>query len=315
MSIYKKIYKKIKKASKIVIARHIGPDPDALGSSIGLKEIIKNTFPKKEVYVIGAPTNKFKFIGLIDKYDETMNDALLIVTDTPNAARIDGVELKQFKDSIKIDHHPFVEKMCSLEWIDDKSSSASEMIVELVLNTKLKMNKIAAEKLFIGLVSDTNRFMFSSTSVNTFDASAYLITFGINITQIYNDLYERPFKELVFHGYLSSNLKLTEHGVGYIIVNTETLNEYRVDAAVPGNMVNDFNFIKEMPIWCTCTYDENNNYYRVSIRSKNIVINDIVEDFNGGGHRFACGTKLKEIEDFYLLIQKLDERLGKLSDN
>ena len=106
MNIYKQIYKEIKKNNKIIIARHIGPDPDALGSSLGLKELIKNTFPEKEVYVIGNPTSKFKFMGLLDKIPEEIDDALLIVTDTPDAKRVDGVDPRMFKKSIKIDHHP-----------------------------------------------------------------------------------------------------------------------------------------------------------------------------------------------------------------
>ena len=60
---YKKIYKQIKKYNKIVLARHIGPDPDALGSTLGLKEAILNTFPNKEVYVVGDTHSRvFDFI-------------------------------------------------------------------------------------------------------------------------------------------------------------------------------------------------------------------------------------------------------------
>ena len=62
-NIYKRIYKKIKEYDTIVIARHIGPDPDALASQIGLKEIIQNKFPKKKVYAVGCPAAKFRFIG------------------------------------------------------------------------------------------------------------------------------------------------------------------------------------------------------------------------------------------------------------
>ena len=64
----KKIYNAIKKYDTIVIARHIGPDPDALGSSIGLKEIILKTFPNKKVYVVGCPASKFKYLGQVDKF-------------------------------------------------------------------------------------------------------------------------------------------------------------------------------------------------------------------------------------------------------
>ena len=151
-SIYKKIYHQIQKYDTIVIARHVGPDPDALGSSIGLKEIIQATFPNKKVFCVGYPTSKFRYLGHIDKFDESMyQNSLLIVTDTPNKQRVDGVDPTKFSSSIKIDHHPFIEKFCDIEWIDDSASSASQLIMELTFNTKLKMTKEAAKKLFLGL--------------------------------------------------------------------------------------------------------------------------------------------------------------------
>lgn len=165
----KSIYRKIKEFDKIVIARHIGPDPDALGSSIGLKEIIKATFPKKEVYTIGAAPSKFKYMGKVDKVSEDFfEDALLIVLDTPDLKRIDGVnDVTKFKYVIKIDHHPTVDVFADIEWTDDTESSASQMILELVYETKLKLTKYAAERLFMGIVSDTNRFLFYYTTSNT----------------------------------------------------------------------------------------------------------------------------------------------------
>ena len=68
--IKKKIYRLIKKSDTIVIARHVGPDPDALGSSIGLKESILATFPNKSVYVVGSPATKFKYLGNLDRSEE-----------------------------------------------------------------------------------------------------------------------------------------------------------------------------------------------------------------------------------------------------
>ena len=145
-NIYKRIYKAIKKYNTIVIARHIGPDPDALASSLALKEIIKNKFPNKEVYAVGATATRFKYFGLPDKASENIGkDALLIVVDLPDTKRIDGADYTKFDYKIKIDHHPFVEKFCDIEWIDETASSASQMIIELVLKTKLLFTKEAAE--------------------------------------------------------------------------------------------------------------------------------------------------------------------------
>ena len=68
MNIYKQIFKVIKKYDTIVIARHIGADPDALGSQFALKEIILKTFPNKKVYAVGNPASRFKFFGNNEKY-------------------------------------------------------------------------------------------------------------------------------------------------------------------------------------------------------------------------------------------------------
>ena len=135
--VFNEIYEKIKEFDKIVIARHIGADIDALGSTLGLKEIITNTFPKKKVSVVGAYSSIFKYMGKMDKLDEKeIKDSLLIILDTPNVSRIDGItNPKDFKYVIKIDHHPEMESFEDLKWIDETSSSVCQMLIELVNNT------------------------------------------------------------------------------------------------------------------------------------------------------------------------------------
>lgn len=308
MNVYKKIYKEIKKAKKIVIARHIGPDPDALGSTLGLKDIILNTFPSKEVYVVGSPASKFKYLGHLDKFDDNMLGALLIVTDTPNASRVDGVDVSKFNKSIKIDHHPFLEEFCNIEWIDDRASSASQMILELVTKTPLKMSTEAAYKLYTGLVADTGRFMFAYSTSKTFGLVAELLkNTDLDITKVYSKLYERSYREIKFKGYLSQNFTITADNVGYIKVTDEILKEFNVDAATAGNMVNEFNHITEMLVWATFTEDKDAENIRVSIRSRGPIINKVAEKYGGGGHIYAAGTKLKTFDEANALINDLNE--------
>lgn len=309
-NIYKQIYNRILKADIIILAHHVGPDPDALGSSLGLKEIILNNFPNKKVYSIGKPASRFNYLGLIDDLPEDLNNdkALLIVTDTPDHRRVDGVDPRNFKNSIKIDHHPFIEKTCDLEWIDDKASSACQMILELVFNTDLTLNDCAAEKLFTGLVADTNRFMYAYSSSKTFKLVGKMLEItNIDITKVYEKLYLRDYKEIKFQGYLSENFNITENGVGYVIINDDVLKEYDVDPATSGNMINNFNYIKEFLIWVTATLDKDMETYRISIRSRGPIINKIAEKHGGGGHIYASGSRLKTEEDIMLLIKDLDE--------
>lgn len=307
--IHNKIYKKIKKYNKIVIARHVGADPDALGSSIGLKDIIKNTFPGKEVYVVGTPASKFKYIGQLDHFTEDMYlNSLLIVTDTPDKRRVDGVDVDQFKDVVKIDHHPFIEEFGGIELVDDTASSASQLIMELTFNTKLKMSKEAAEKLYIGLVADTNRFLFYYTTSKTFDLVSRLIKeTQIDFTNLYENLYLRPIKEVKFSGYIANHLTITDNGFAYICLPHSILEEYQVDAATAGNMVNNFNYIEEVIAWGVFSEDKNNNNIRVSIRSRGPVINDIASKYGGGGHIYASGARLDSFDKVEAMARDLDE--------
>ena len=309
MNKFKLIYKYIKKYDKIILARHVGPDPDALGSTLGLKEAIKYTFPEKEVYAIGAPASRHKYIGNVDKFTEDMyKNSLLIVLDTPNISRIDGVDINKFEYKIKIDHHPFIEKFADIELIDDTSSSASQLVMELIKNTNLKINKEGAEKLYIGVVGDTNRFLYYYTTTKTFDLVSYVIKeTNIDFTNLYENMYLRSIHDLKFQSYIINNLTITDNGFGYIKLDQNILDEYSIDAATASNMVNHLTYIKEMYAWSVFAYDKGNNNIRGSIRSRGPIINEIAEKYNGGGHIYASGVRVDSFDTVDLLIKDLDK--------
>ncbi len=306
---FKQIFKTIKKYEKIVIARHVGVDPDAMASQIGLRDAIKFTFPGKKVYAIGTGSNRFSYIGKLDKVDDigNLSDALLIVVDTPDIRRIDSAIPSDFKETIKIDHHPFMESFGGLEYIEDTASSAAEIIMSLIMNTKLKCNSMISKTLYYGLVSDSNRFLFASSTYKTFGlVSAFLKKYPFDITNVYANLYMRPINEIKLKGYISTNMNVTDNGLMYIKITDEVQKEFNVDSAAAGNMVNDFNYIKEVIVWMTITEDVKNEQIRISIRSRGPIINKIAEKHNGGGHKFASGIKVKSFEEAEEVIKELD---------
>ena len=308
-NIFKQIYKKIKQYNKIVIVRHVGPDPDALGSALGLKEAILETFPNKKVYAVGAPASRHKYIGTLDRFTEEMyQDSLLIILDTPNKSRIDGVDIDKFEYKIKIDHHPFIEKLGDIELIDDTASSASQLVIELLKNTKLKINKSCAEKLFIGVVGDTNRFLYYYTTSKTFDLVSYMIKeTNIDFTKLYEPMYLRSLHDLKFQSYIISNLTLTDDGFGYIKLDQDILDKYGIDAATASNMSNNLTFIENMYAWAVFAYDKANNNIRGSIRSRGPIINDVASNYNGGGHIYAAGTRTENFDVVDNLIKDLNK--------
>lgn len=306
--IIKKIAKKIKQYDTILIARHVGPDPDAICSQIALRDSIHLTYPAKKVYAVGVGVAKFKKYGILDKTDnKSITNSLLITLDVPNYHRIDGIEDLNPNEIIKIDHHPMEEKFGSLEFVDDTACSTCQLIAELILNTNLKLNESIASNLYIGIVSDSDRFLLQYTTLNTFKTVSTLLERSkINLPPLYEKLYERPINEVRFHGYLSTHLQITENGLAYVKISSEIIKEYGVDTASPSNMINDFNYIEGIIVWTFITYDEKNKIFKVNIRSRGPIINEVASKYHGGGHKFASGVRTDNEDDIDNLIKDLD---------
>lgn len=311
--LYRKIFKIIKDYDEIVLARHIGPDPDAIASQIALRDSIKLTFPQKKVYAIGAGVSKFKYLGSLDKPDLTeLKDALLIVLDVPNFFRVDGIEDLEYQAILKIDHHPQEDIIGDVDWTDEGMSSTCEMIANLIMNTKLVMDQKIAENLYIGMVFDSDRFLLQNTSTETFKTVYNLLTTSkIDFVPLYDNLYERSIVEEKFRAYLINHIEISENHFGFIFVPADVLKKYNVEATIVSNQVNDFYFIKELLCWMFVVYDERNEIYKANIRSRGPVINEVASKYNGGGHKFASGCRSKDYKDMEKLAKDLDEACKK----
>ena len=305
---YKKIIKIIKKYDKIVLARHISPDPDAIASQIALRDSIKLTFPNKEVYAVGAGVHKFKYLGALDKPDlSTLNNSLLIVLDVPNFYRVDGINGLEYDAILKIDHHPAEDIVGDVDWTDSTKSSTCEMIAELLLYSPLVMDTKIAEDLYVGMVFDSDRFLLPNTSAETLKTAYELVkTSNINFVNLYDNLYERSINEEKFRAYLINNIEITENRFGFIFVPSEDLKKFNVEPTSVSNQVNDFYFIKELMCWMFVVYDERNDIYKANIRSRGPVINEVATKYNGGGHKFASGCRTSDYKVIEALAKDLD---------
>ncbi len=312
---FNEIIQKIKEFDTIVIARHIGVDPDALCSQLALRDSILLTYPNKRVLAVGTGSAKFLSFGRLDKIEKVEN-ALLIICDTPDRKRVDSVNIEDYTYSIKIDHHPFVEKLCNIEYIEEEMSSTCEIIMRLIKDTELQCNESIAQLLYMGLVSDSNRFLFDSCNSGTFQiVSYYLENYPFSLSKSYEKLYSRPLQELRLEGYISLNMIVTENHLGYVVISDEVINQFGVDSAAAGNMINNFNYIKDVLVWCTITEDQKNSQYRVSIRSRGPEINQIAERHHGGGHKYASGVRTKSLEAALQVIHDLDLELACYNEN
>lgn len=156
MTLFQAILEKIKAYDTIIIHRHQRPDPDAIGSQIGLKEILKTNFSDKKILATGINEPTLSWIAEMDEVpDNDYEGALVIVTDTANTPRIDDDRYDKGDFLIKIDHHPNDDAYGDLLLVDTSASSASEIVTDWALTLGLSLSDAAARVLYNGIVGDT----------------------------------------------------------------------------------------------------------------------------------------------------------------
>lgn len=304
-----KIIAEIKKYDTIIIHRHTRPDPDALGSQGGLKEIIRASFPEKKVYAVGEDDPEFTYLNQMDEInDDAYRDALVVVCDTANTPRIDDERYKLGKKLIKIDHHPNVDSYGDIEWVDTDASSTSEMIYELFEAGKpegLKMNDDAARLLYAGIVGDTGRFLFPNTTKKTFRYAAELASYDFDRALLYEDMYSIDMKILRLKGYILQHFQMRDSGLCAVKLTKELLEQYDVSADESGQLINTFGDLKGISAWVF--FVEEDDSIRVRLRSKGPVINEVAAKYNGGGHPLASGATVYSWEEAEQVVEDLDK--------
>ena len=310
---YTRVLSAIKRYDRIAIFRHIMPDYDALGSQMGLATWIKDNFPNKEVRVLGD--NHVTFTPrLFPAMDELGQDwfekpFLGIVVDVANTSRIADPRWKKAKFKVKIDHHPEVEKYGKIQIVNTNGAAAAENIMNMLLNLKgnYVLSKEAASYFYIGIVGDSGRFQYSSTSAHTFAVAGELINRGIELSKIYQNMYMKQVDDLYVTAYVLNHFNISPKGVAYYVLDAKVQEELKITTERGKENVNLFANINGINAWCSITEDVKEPCWRVSIRSKEKAINGVAAMFGGGGHAQASGAKLDKIEQLPDLIAELDK--------
>lgn len=304
-----KAFDAIKKYDVIVIHRHTSPDGDAMGSQIGLKKLIEHNFPDKRVYAVGDDARRFSFMDgsqMDEISDDVYDGALAIVLDTSAKSLISDDRYTLADLRIRIDHHIFVEDIAEIDIDDTSFESCCGLVTYLAREWGLDVPVDAAKALFTGLVTDSGRFRYDSTTPRTFDLASFLLSKGFSATSIYNELYQDEFKNVKLRAKFVTAIRFTEHNVAYIYSDLARVAETGMEApAVSRGMVNCMGEIKGVNTWVNFTECEQG--VLCEIRSKNRNINQIAVAHGGGGHLKASGATLKDKQEAMAVLDELDE--------
>lgn len=315
------ILEKIKEYDRILIFRHFRNDGDCVGASMGLRDILRASFPEKEIYVIDDEKSEFlAFLGESDPEiaDELYKEALGIVVDTGTTKRISNKKFVLCKEIVKIDHHIPMEDYGTINWVEEEISSACELIVKFydTFREELKFPQSAAKFLYTGMVTDTGRFKYESVNGDTMRRAGILLDAGVDTENIFANLYLEEFEHLKFKAHVYKTMKITENGVAWIYVSRAMQEKFDLNMESASSVVGMLDTIKGSLCWLAFieSGDEDGSI-RVRLRSRYMTINTLAEQYRGGGHASAAGATVYNRREVNAMVRKADAMIREYKES
>lgn len=297
---------------RIIIHRHGRPDGDAMGSQIGLKHLIIENFPEKEVYIVGDNPGFFGFMegAVLDEIpDSYYEGSLAIILDSGSRSMICDDRYTLAEKTVRIDHHIFCEKIADIEVIDTSFESCCGLIAELARESGWRLNPLSAKSLYTGMVTDSGRFRYDGTTSRTFALASLLMEQPIDTNELFRDLYADNFESKKLKASFILKIQFTGKNVAYIYTTREEFNELKLDTfTVSRGMVNTMADIKGVDIWVNFTETEKG--VLCELRSSKYNINPIAVKYGGGGHAKASGATVADRETAMKMLADLDAMIG-----
>ena len=298
----------IKKYDTIIIHRHKKPDGDALGSQIGLKNIILDNFPGKTVYIVGDHAGRYAFMegSTMDEIsDEIYKGALAIILDTSAKALISDDRYTTAAATARLDHHIFCEKIADVELTDTSYESCCGLVTDLAVSSGLALSPASAKALYTGMVTDSGRFRYDSTTSKTHRLAAALMEQEFSTTDVYRGLYSDNFDNIRLRASFVLKIQFTDAGVAYIYTPKSEVESLGVDTfTISRGMVGTMSEIKGVDIWANFT--ETDEGILAELRSSIYNVNRIAVKYGGGGHEKASGATLKDRSEVEAMLADLD---------
>ncbi len=305
---FEEIIKAIAENDPIIIHRHWNPDGDALGSQIGLKCLIRENFPEKTVYAVGDAAGRYSFLEGSDMdtvADGAFENALCVILDTAARGLISDERYTAAKATARMDHHLFVEQIAQIEVVDSSYESCCGLVTAFAVECGLRIPPQAALALYAGMVTDSGRFRYDSTSARTFSLAARLLEQPIDTNELFRNLYANDLDQVKQRAQFIQKIQLTAHRVAYIYTSRQEMDAAQADLfTISRGMVGVMSDIRGVDIWVNFT--ESDKGVLCELRSSRFNINPIAVKYGGGGHMKASGATVKDREEAMRLLADLD---------
>ncbi len=313
----------LKKSSRVLLATHIHPDGDAIGSLIGLGlalEAIKkdvllyNASPLPAVYHFLPSIHRIKHDpGDIGSYDTA------VILDCSDLQRIGetSAAVNRIPAVINIDHHVTNTRFGNYQLIDSTASATAEIIYRLITAMEIPITTAMAYAIYTGIMADTGSFRFSNTNPEAFKICHEMVELGADPHKVAHHVYETiSLNRIKLLNMLFDTIELSENGKLSIMTLTQNmLHTTNTKMADINGLINYAKRIESVKVAALLFERDgtnkciNNCPFHVSLRSDGSVdVSMIAASFGGGGHRSAAGF------DILATLPEIKQQLRQISD-
>ena len=284
----------IRTRRRFVIASHVRPDGDAIGSQLAMAFALRHL--GKDVRVVSRdrpPAPMLVFPGvtgieIVDRVDDP-GDAV-VVMECGDLART-GIAGLGTGFVINIDHHPGNTMYGALNWFDLSAAACGEMVFDLIKELRVPLTTEIATHVYVAILTDTGSFHYSSITPRTFDICRQCVEAGVSPQAVARSIFDsNNLGRLRLFGAVLSGMRLDESGrIATVSVDQQLARECGGTYEDTEGLINLPLTVKE--ILAVVFFKENGpDDWRVSMRSKGSVdVNAVAKQFGGGGHKNASG--------------------------
>jgi len=297
------IIEKINTAENIILLVHENPDGDAVGSIISLFRALSKYGKKVTGAIEKIPVNCEFLLNSIGKEIKTFSDIdlrdeydLCIALDCGDLNRMGEAKVLfvNAKDTACIDHHFTNDNFANSNYIRPDAAATGEIIFDLLKEMNIEIDSEIAMALYAAIASDTGNFSHNNTTKKTFQIVSELVSYNIDVSKIsYHMFSESSLNRTIFLGKLLQNVELFLNGkLAILVAKKEDIEEFNLEPSELDGMVDYARYIKGVEVGIFIKpFDD---IQKISIRSNGkIDVSKIAGEFNGGGHKFAAGCRVK----------------------
>ncbi|MFA5801094.1 MAG: bifunctional oligoribonuclease/PAP phosphatase NrnA [Thermoleophilia bacterium] len=315
-AIFDEVADALAREKKVLVTAHVNPDADALGSMIAMHRALSHNGADSIMYLSGAGSvaPEYHFLEALSevrlgKPPEDAAERTLIAVDCGNADRIGNEELvEKAPRIINIDHHGDNSRFGTVNLVIGSASSTAEIIFFILGRMGLEIDVEMAQALYSGILVDSGRFQYSSTTPTTLRVAADLISSGVDHTLIFRNIYETmPLAKSRLLCRMFNNLTMACDGrLAIGVLEKADFAGAGADGQLTEGLVDSLRAIEGVQVGALIyerprtaedgSEPQDEVEYRVSLRSSTdkVDVQRIARARNGGGHKQAAGLSTTE---------------------